>query len=199
MVKHVFGNISLDEISGFINAEGIRIGDLIIGSKGKIKKTHIKAMRERIYIDQGINVKGDIILSGADCAENFDVTEADRIDPGTVMVIGDDGRLWPSVKPYDKRVAGVISGGENYYPGILLDGEPSDSTRLPVALTGKTYCKVDAHEFPIETGDLLTTSSKKGYAMKANDPLRAFGAVIGKALSSNREEDDMIPILVSLQ
>lgn len=194
-----FGHIRLDEKSGFVNAEGIRIGDLIIGSKGKHKKTHIKSMRGDIFIDQGITIKGDITLDGADCAERFEVTELEKIEPGTVLIIGDSGKLWPSEKPYDKRVAGVVSGGDNYHPGIILDGAPSDSATLPVALTGKTYCKVDAHEFPIETGDLLTTSSKKGYAMKADDPLRAFGAIIGKALSSNREEDDMIPILVSLQ
>jgi len=35
--------------------------------------------------------------------------------------------------------------------------------------------------------------------MKANDPARAFGAVIGKALRPLRRESDLIPILVSLQ
>jgi hypothetical protein len=190
----------INEKFGFINAEGIRIGDLIIGSKGKFKKTHFKSMSGRdIFFDQSIIVKGDIVLTGADCAENFDVIENDRIEPGTVLVIGDDGNLLPSEKPYDKRVAGVVSGGEDYHPGIILDGEPSNKTRLPIALTGKTYCKVNVYESSIEVGDLLTTSSLRGYAMKAEDPSRAFGAVIGKALRQLKEGKGIIPILVSLQ
>ncbi len=64
---------------------------------------------------------------------------------------------------------------------------------------GKVYCKVDAQYGAIEIGDLLTTSPTPGYAMKANDPLRAFGAVIGKALSTLPEGTGMIPILVTLQ
>jgi hypothetical protein len=35
--------------------------------------------------------------------------------------------------------------------------------------------------------------------MKANDPLKAFGAVIGKALCPLKEDIGMIPILVALQ
>jgi hypothetical protein len=35
--------------------------------------------------------------------------------------------------------------------------------------------------------------------MKATDPLRAFGAVIGKALRPKKEGKGLIPILVALQ
>jgi hypothetical protein len=35
--------------------------------------------------------------------------------------------------------------------------------------------------------------------MKANDPMRAFGAVIGKALRGLQSGRGLIPILVSLQ
>jgi len=149
-----------------------------------------------LFID---GIKGDIVLFGADCAEEFDVVEEENIDPGTVMVIGDDSRLRPSERPYDRRVAGIVSGGNNYFPGIILDGKPSDTKRLPVALTGKTYCRVDASNDPIEIGDLLTTSSTRGCAMKAKDRQKAFGAVIGKALASVCEGIGMIPILVALQ
>ena len=48
-------------------------------------------------------------------------------------------------------------------------------------LVGKVFCKVDG---AIDVGDLLTTSQTPGHAMKATDPQRAFGAVIGKALKS---------------
>ena len=60
-------------------------------------------------------------------------------------------------------------------------------------------CKVDASFGAIEIGDLITTSSRKGYAMKAASHSKAFGAVIGKALASISEGQGLIPILVSLQ
>ena len=64
---------------------------------------------------------------------------------------------------------------------------------------GKVYCKVDADASAIETGDMLTTSNIPGYAMKALDPIKAFGAVIGKALGSLDCGKGLIPILVVLQ
>jgi hypothetical protein len=47
--------------------------------------------------------------------------------------------------------------------------------------------QVDARHSSIEIGDLLATSSKKCYAMKPEDPTKAFVAVIGKALCSIKE------------
>lgn len=64
---------------------------------------------------------------------------------------------------------------------------------------GKAYCKVDARHSPIEIGDLLTTSPTRGHAMKAVDPLKAFGTVIGKALRPLAEGQNLIPVLVALQ
>ena len=64
---------------------------------------------------------------------------------------------------------------------------------------GKVYCKVDAQYASVEVGDLLTTSPTPGHAMKAADPLRAFGSVIGKALRPLDAGQGLIPILISLQ
>jgi hypothetical protein len=99
----------------------------------------------------------------------------------------------------DKRVAGVISGGGDYKPGIVLDKQKSEGNRQPIALLGKVYCKVDAQYGAIEVGDLLTTSPTPGHAMKADDPLKAFGAVIGKALHPLEGGQSLIPILIALQ
>jgi hypothetical protein len=70
---------------------------------------------------------------------------------------------------------------------------------MPLALVGKVYCKVDADPAPIGVGDLLTTSARAGFGMKATDSAQAFGAVIGKALKPLRAGQGMIPILVALQ
>ena len=146
-----------------------------------------------------LTANGDVVCTGGDCAEDFDVLDSQRIDPGTVMVLNYEGRLVESQRAYDRKVAGVISGAGNLKPGILLDKEKSSANRLPVALVGKVYCKVDAERAPIEVGDLLTTSATAGHAMKAQEPFEAFGAVIGKALRPLGAGRGLIPILVALQ
>ena len=115
------------------------------------------------------------------------------------MVINEAGILQPSQQPYDKRVAGVISGAGTYKPAIILDRQESQNNSLPIALVGKVYCKVDASYAPIEVGDLLTTSPTLGHAMKVDDPIKAFGAIIGKAMGRLFEGQGLIPMLISLQ
>lgn len=146
-------------------------------------------------------VDGDIVLSAAasDCAEEFEIGSVADAEPGTVMVLDDSGILKPSSGPYDKKVAGVISGAGCYRPGIVLGRGEGSPTRLPVALVGKVFCKVDARYGPIEVGDLLTTSPTPGHAMSVQDRSLAFGTVIGKALRSLAEGCGLVPILVALQ
>jgi hypothetical protein len=144
--------------------------------------------------------KGDINLFGADCAEDFEVSVlGGEVEPGTVVVINGEGALERSRKAYDKSVAGVISGAGTFRPGIILDRRRDESGRMAVALVGKVYCKADAQYGPIDVGDLLTTSGTPGYAMKASDPRKAFGAVIGKALRPLPSGQGLIPILIALQ
>ncbi len=151
------------------------------------------------WFDGKVMITDDVILRNADCAEEFDVAETEQVEPGTVMVIDQKGVLRQSEEAYDKKVAGVISGAGDYAPGIVLDRKESVAGRMPLALVGKVYCKVDAHYAPIEVGDLLTTSPTIGYAMKADDPFKAFGAVIGKALRPLEAGQALIPILIALQ
>ena len=147
-----------------------------------------------------VSVATDIVLTGADCAEQFDVSGPALPEPGTVLVIEKEGLLRESSEAYDKKVAGVVSGAGKYRHGILLDGSASDEPRVPLLLlTGKVYCKVDAQYSPVEVGDLLTTSPTPGHAMKATEAAKAFGAVIGKALQALEVGQGLVPILVSLQ
>jgi len=165
-----------------------------VGSQG-----HAGFFDGNVWVSGEIAVGKDIILANADCAEDFDIADADSIEPGTVMVLGDDEALHQSCQSYDKRVAGVVSGAGKYKPGIVLDKQEANSNRKPIALLGKVYCKVDARYASIEVGDLLTTSPSPGHAMKASDHLKAFGAVIGKALRPLKEGQGLIPILIALQ
>ena len=145
-------------------------------------------------------VTGDIQLTGADYAEDFDLTDAHDVDPGSVMVLDDAGFLQESQRPYDGRVAGVVCGAGGFRPAVILDRR-GDVTgpRAPVALMGKVYCKVDATYGPIRVGDLLTTSATPGHAMHATDRALAFGAILGKALACLDGGQALVPVLVTLQ
>ena len=77
--------------------------------------------------------------------------------------------------------------------GSAVDGE------FPVALTGRVFCLADAASDSIEPGDLLTTSNIPGHAMKVTDCARARGAILGKAMSSLKQGQGLVLILVTLQ
>ena len=120
------------------------------------------------FFDGNVLVTGDITLPNADCAEDFDIAGSERIEAGTVMVLGDaEGALVACSRAYDRRVAGVISGAGDFRPGLVLDKHRTPGgNRQPVALMGKVFCKVDAAFGAIEVGDLLTSSPTPGHAMK---------------------------------
>ncbi len=142
---------------------------------------------------------GDIVLENADCAEDFDTAGSLPVEPGSTLVLDSEGRVRESQEEYDRRVVGVVSGAGALRPAIVLDRKPSSEPRAPVAMVGKVFCKVDATFSAIEAGDLLTTSSRPGHAMKASDPARSFGAVLGKALGRCEGGQALIPVLVALQ
>ena len=163
---------------------------------------HAGYFQGNVEVTGTITVGVDIVLTNQDCAEDFDIEVSTDADPGTVMVLDEYGLLRESRHAYDKKVAGVISGGGKFKPGLILgrDKGNCDGHRAPVALVGKVYCKVDAQHASIEVGDMLTTSATNGHAMKAEDPMKAFGAVIGKALQSMPQgQKGLIAILVALQ
>jgi hypothetical protein len=176
------------------NGTGAAIFAKKAGAKG-----HAAFLDGNVWVGGELGVGGDITLANADCAEDFDIVDAECVEPGTVMVLGEEGALRQSHHAYDKRVVGVISGAGDYRPGIVLDKQHAQPNRRPLALLGKVFCKVDARYGAIEVGDLLTTSDTPGHAMKGNDPGKAFGAVIGKALRPLQEGQGLIPILIALQ
>ena len=142
---------------------------------------------------------GDIQLANADCAEEFTVAAGAAVEPGTVMVLNNEGFVFQSLSAYDTRVVGVVSGAGGFKPGIVLDRRQDVAGRRPIALMGKVGCLVTAEEVSVRIGDLLTTSDVPGHAMKALDPERAFGAVIGKALAPLATGRGIIPILIGLR
>jgi hypothetical protein len=183
-------------VTGTLNVQNINVQNIAVSGNHTVGGTFTV---QTIDLAGNMNVAsaGDVILS--DCAECFDVSGPDPIEPGTVMAIDGQGGLRPSGQSYDKRVAGVVSGAGNYRPAIVLGGDRRAGNKVVVALVGKAYCKVDAALAPIEVGDLLTTSDTPGHVMKANDPVKAFGSIVGKALRPLPAGRGLIPILIALQ
>jgi len=149
---------------------------------------------------EGISGNAAVELGeGLDYAEGFNVTNKRNVVPGTVLIIDRDnpGNLISSNRPYDTKVAGIVAGGKGNGSGVRLGGGQFDHD---VALAGRVYCNVDGTEAGIEPGDLLTTSSTPGYAMKATDYARAQGAILGKAMESlEKGRKGKILVLVTLQ
>ena len=143
------------------------------------------------------------IMGGSDLAEPFKIDDPATITPGMVVSINPDalGGIRISDSKYDPTVAGIISGANGVNTGLMLrqPGTAADGD-CPVALTGRVWCFCDADAGgAIKPGDMLTTSSTRGHAMKAGDRHRAYGATIGKALTSLESGTGMVLVLVNLQ
>jgi hypothetical protein len=141
------------------------------------------------------------ITGGADIAEPFQMSHADELPNGAVVVIDEEnpGRLKMSSEPYDTRVAGIISGANGVQPGLALHQQGKIEGGQNVALTGRVYALADATHGAIKPGDLLTTSGTPGHVMRASDSDRRSGAVLGKAMTSLKDGKGMVLVLVSLQ
>jgi hypothetical protein len=203
---HVAGNLAVlgQSAAEFPGRVGVG-GDLTVGGQlqipGPVRPEPAAQFGSHVGVEGNLDVLGDIRLLNADCAEDFDIAEDcdEHIAPGVVVVLGPDGSLRHSTSAYDKRVAGVVACAGGLRSAIILDRRSDRSRRVPVALMGKVACNVDADHGSVDVGDPLTTSDTPGHAMKATDPSRAFGAVIGKALGVLRRGRGLVPVLVALQ
>ena len=108
----------------------------------------------------------------ADLAENY--VPDQHYEPGTVVVFGGDREITETTADHDPRVAGVISTN----PAYLMN---SETTGLPVALTGRVPCKVIG---PISKGDVLVTSRLGGIAQRMLADRFTPGCILGKSLQN---------------
>ncbi|GEM_PF-1930894 len=150
----------------------------------------------------GTTYTGELeITGGADIAEPFEVLSDKIVELGSVVIIDskNSGKLTLSNREYDKRVAGVVSGAGGIRSGLKLRQKESLDKGIDVALTGRVYVRANTSNGTIEPGDLLTTSSIAGEAMKATDHQASQGSVLGKAMSELKEGEGLVLILVNLQ
>ena len=149
----------------------------------------------RFKVDNAGNVSYDGTLStpAGDYAEMLPAAE--DLEPGDVLSIGPSGQLVRSREPYQSSVAGVYSTR----PGVLggAGDEVDPAGKVPLAIVGVVPVKVSAENGAIHPGDLLTTSSTPGHAMRADHFVG--GAIIGKALGTLEKGTGVIQMLVTLQ
>jgi hypothetical protein len=151
------------------------------------------------HVTSDLTVDGNISSKFQDVAEW--VPAIGEVPPGAVVIVapGQANTVAPSTQAYDTRVAGVVSAR----PGVIL-GEAGPS-KVMIATTGRVRVKVDATRLPIQTGDLLVSSSVPGTAMRSEPlslngiELHRPGTLIGKALEPLAAGTGEILVLLSLQ
>jgi hypothetical protein len=170
-------------------------GDLAVFQTGGSNKARID-INGKGYFDGGTT------NSGADLAEAFDVEGSSAgYEPGDVLLISTtaDRTLTKSNEAYSSLVAGVYATK----PGVLLTEESASisalSGKVPMGVVGVIPTKVCGDGGPIHRGDILVTSSRPGYAMKADLNKLKPGQAIGKALEEFNGTTGKIKVLVNVK
>ncbi|NLR81767.1 collagen-like protein [Chitinophaga eiseniae] len=180
--------------SAFVVNHSGTSGDLAIYQTGGFNMARIDRTG-RGFFDGGSQV------GGADVAEAFDVTgERAAYEPGDVMVIAisADRTVEKSTEAYSSLVIGVYATK----PGVLMTEAAVDTTetaKIPLGVVGVIPTKVCNENGPIHRGDMLVTSHKQGYAMKADMDKVKTGQVIGKALQEFDGEEGKIKVYVNVK
>lgn len=143
--------------------------------------------------------KGDIVLQGGDCAEEFSAFEGHDIEPGMVVESAGAEQVRPVSSAFSKAVVGVVSGANGLRPGIVLHRVNGRKSTVPVALAGKVYCRADASYGAIAVGDLLASSPTLGHAMRVDEPSSYIGCIVGKALDALPEGRGEVLMLVGMR
>lgn len=159
-----------------------------------------------------------------DVAEYIYDTEG-TTEPGDLLIADPDKKesVVVSSEPYQSAVVGIVSTDPHLTMGMELVIDEVTGSAIPgvkatrLALTGRVPCKVTDENGAIQPGDLLTTSSTPGHAMKWR-PVDLSGAkdfeelkqmltenemrrhaVVGKALEAHDSGTGKIMVLISLQ
>lgn len=119
-----------------------------------------------------------VVDNGADLAEIYSTSDeslqaGDLVSLDPLLSVG----VKKSSEKYDRALFGVVST----WPGMVIGGSNGEGVKaIPVALSGRVPVKVNTENGDIKAGDLLTSSSTPGVAMKASKA----GSVIAQAMTN---------------
>ena len=142
--------------------------------------------------DSSGNFSAGVITATATAARYADLAEKYATDTdyeyGTVVVFGGEKEVTVTSESNSAKVAGVISTDPAYMMNKDAEGQY-------VALRGRVPCKVIG---PVAKGDVLVTSSRPGFAQRADDPhFVGVACYVGKAISSiDTPSEGVIEIMV---
>ncbi|MDO8583143.1 MAG: site-specific integrase [bacterium] len=201
---NLFNNISTASISGNLTA----LGNVGIGIASPSAKFEIAGGQTKIEISTQYSQRlchngsaddsstqnvllGDCDASQADIAEYYgskDIT----IEAGDIVIadsgakaVGANSKAYvkKSDSSYQGSVIGIVS--TNPYDAFGRDFDKSEYS-FPVALAGRVPLKISLENGPIKAGDLLTSSSIPGVAMRSTKT----GLIVGKALEDLNSIDE---------
>lgn len=140
-------------------------------------------VNSNVWID-GVRLIEQTGVNGLDYAENYPA------DPNSIPQKGEVVSLTringvTFVKKADKYLDEKVLGVVSTKPGQVLDDGTVQSPKVAIALAGRVPVKVSTANGEIQTGDLLTSSSIPGVAVKAKNA----GPTIGVAIENYNEAD----------
>ena len=183
-----------------LKLNGVDASEYLLSSQVSLISTNITALGNINRISTGSpstpgTIEGDWDLTSgsklratyADLAERYHADA--EYDMGTVLIIGGEAEVTLTTVRADIRVAGIVSVNPAY---LMNHADHKDSLHPAIALKGRIPCKVFGR---INKGDLLVSSSHKGYA-EVFRPGDSESSVIGKALTEQLDGFGLVEVKV---
>jgi hypothetical protein len=155
-----------------------------VTGSGNVANAILKLAKDSVT-SRSINAAGSINASGADYAEYFNQTTPGALQAGDLVCLSPTATAQACSNNSSEMLVGAISINPGYVGNDIFDPAHPDNTAL-VGLLGQIPVKVSTANGPIHTGDMLTTSSESGVAVKATSP----GMVLGSALADYTSSTD---------
>lgn len=116
-----------------------------------------------------------------------------NIKDGAVLSAAGNGPAVLSTIPYDGHVIGVVSRDA----AIILSTKATENS-VPTISNGTVYILVSSQDGQVKKGDLLTTSTLPGVAVKATKDGYVLGTALEDAAETDPKKEDKIAVNLDL-